>query len=74
MPVDLVQAEEGEPRHRSRESRSYQVFQELELRRPNIFGGAGRSMHRQACQASLQVASTEGEHNILGGCWLVARK
>ena len=66
-PPHMVQADEGDLRHRVRESQRYRAFRELEWRRLGTFGGLGGAMHRQVCREGLQAASTEGERNILRG-------
>ena len=65
--LHLVQADEGNLRHRVRKSQRYRAFWELERRRPGTFGGLGGAVHQQACREGLQVASTEGERSILRG-------
>ena len=45
-PLHLVQADEGELRHRVRKSQRYLTFWELEWRRPGTFGGLCGAMHR----------------------------
>ena len=77
-PLHLVQVDEGELCHRVQESQRYRAFRELERHCPNTFGGLGGSVHQRACWASLQVASIEGERNILprlltGATWTTHR-
>ena len=66
-PLHLVQADEGDLRHRVRDNQHYRAFRELERRRWGTFGGLGGAVHRQACREGMQVASTEGERSILRG-------
>ena len=66
-PLHLVQADEGDLRHRVRKSQRYWAFRELERRRPGTFGGLNGAVHRQACWDGLQVATTEGDRSILRG-------